>query len=128
MAKSETTDVAQRVFRHSQNRQAEGLCRLSIWVPQTRRAELLRIAMQMRADDGCPLPQDSKPDMPPIRIPKPTVEKPTPDTVCIRATRDEIWLHMLLRANGGEWHGKDQVWTLRLDVARQLGLQTRFVR
>lgn len=128
MPKYGDPDTAQRVARHSRNRNAEGLCRLSVWVPQARRVELLRIAMQMRADDGCPLPQDSKPATPPVQIPTPSIEKPTPGTVSIRAGRDEVWLHMLLTANGGEWHGKAQVWTIRLDIAKRLGLQSRFVR
>ncbi len=128
MAKPRDPDTAKRVAEHTKRQKEDGLCRLSVWVPQARRVELLRIAMQMRADGGCPLPQDSKPDTPPIRIPTPTVEKPTSPTVSIRSSRDEIWLHLLLRENGGEWHGQSKVWTIRLDVAQRLGLQSRFVR
>ena len=128
MVKTKKPTSARRVAEHAKQQRAVGLCRLSVWVPQARRPELLRIAMQMRAEGGCPLPDDSKPDTPPIRIPVPTVEKPAPGTVSIRSNADEIWLHMLLRENGGEWHGQSKVWTLRRDVAQRLGLQSRFVR
>jgi hypothetical protein len=74
---------------------------------------------------GTTLPDDYRPERPEIHIPTVTLERGESPTVAITALAEEVWLHKLLTANGGEWRKQAHCWFVRRDVALALGLASR---
>jgi hypothetical protein len=116
---------ADRVATHARRRRASGLVRVSVWVPNQQAQEVQRIAWQMRVQANTTLPDDYRPEHPEIQIPTVTLERGEPPTVLISVLANEVWLHKLLTANGGEWKGRTKRWLIRQDVALALGLGPR---
>jgi hypothetical protein len=120
-----TRNSAERVAAHARRRRAAGLVRVSVWVPNQQSQEIQRIARQMRVQANATLPSDYRPERPEIQIPTVTIEREESPTVAVSVLADEVWLHKLLTANGGEWNGHTKRWLVRQDVALALGLGSR---
>ena len=116
---------AERVAAHARRRRAGGLVRVSVWVPNQQSQEIQRIAWQMRVHANTALPDDYRPERPEIQIPTMTLERGESPTVTVATLAEEVWLHKLLTANGGEWDGRAKRWLIRQDVALALGLGPR---
>jgi len=119
------TSSAGRVKELFQRRLDAGLSQVRVWVPKKRREEIQHLAWQMRVKDKIALRVDCLPERPDIEIPTVAIERPESPLVEIKSSSEEVWLHKLLRVNGGEWDGGKKVWLVRQDVVKALGLGPR---
>ena len=124
--------TAEHSASYKSRRIERGEVRVSVWIPASRVDELRQIADSMCAQADLAAGRPSK--TPPVQVPRfETPELPPPGWSYLRVERDEIWLHMMLRANGATWRNEKQTpepntWQIRSDLVPKLGLEARVVR
>lgn len=111
--------------QHASSQRRQGLKRVSVWVPEGDTERLKDIAAALRTEAGKPLPDDGSPRPRAVQVPIVEPRYPDPERVWIQVGPDELGTHMLLKANGGVWHGQKQLWSVRAHLPAQLGLLGR---
>ncbi len=126
MIQEDPEEVAERQRNYKQRRRERGEVRVSVWVPATYAQRLRDIAAMWRSEAEI---EDGKTRTPKIEIPKVEIpEHPPPRWAWLELGREEIALHKMLNANGGEWHGQRKLWRIRSDLVEPLGLRNRVVK
>lgn len=112
----------QTAYRRRRNQ--KGQVRIAVWVPKHRADELRRIAQAICLEKP-------KAQKDPFGAPVIPVTGKTPGWSYIQSSRDEVWLHMILKANKAQWQNAikkhPNTWRLRSDLVKELGLEKRVV-
>jgi len=125
MQKESKKAVAKRVRQHTERQRRTGLRRVTVWIPETDTERLKDIAAYLRSKAGLQMPTDGKPQPKRIEIPIIEPRHQPSGTTFLEIGPEELGLHMLLRANGGVWHGQRKIWEVPICLPGRLGLESR---